>query len=325
VMQQLAYEEYAHEYPEVADGRNLWLEAVEDMIDRGFDIQLHVHPQWHDATYDGEFWRLDDRWSLCDYSRSAIEEMISSTLSYLENQFPEQNIKSFRAGSWSICCPSRDVLEVLADHGITLDVSIVGGAYYDGDCICLDYTDLDFPRRAYHPDIEDARKLSDSRGDVVEIPTQSVPCEEISITRLESAKLKLRSIRQRFRDVIEVYTGDDNPTSSPDHVPNDPFGFFMDKGRHESYILDFANQMAPLLMKKCIRFVIEDALSTAKDDIYCVFENHTKDLQDESDFQNIETYIRFLQREYGDVIEFVTMSELADRQDQIASQALTKL
>src|ERR1051325_1447632 len=64
VMQQLAFERYAGHNDTVRRGRDVWRETVSDMIRRGFDVQLHVHPQWHQATLEDGWWKLDRRWHI---------------------------------------------------------------------------------------------------------------------------------------------------------------------------------------------------------------------------------------------------------------------
>lgn len=45
VMQQIAFERYAEKSPTLRAGRDAWLETVQAMTTRGFDTQLHIHPQ----------------------------------------------------------------------------------------------------------------------------------------------------------------------------------------------------------------------------------------------------------------------------------------
>ena len=37
---------------------NLWEETVKGMAERGFDVRLHLHPQWLNATYKEAFYYL---------------------------------------------------------------------------------------------------------------------------------------------------------------------------------------------------------------------------------------------------------------------------
>lgn len=46
VMQQLAFERHSESSFEIAQGRDDWQETVVNMVERGFDVQLHIHPQW---------------------------------------------------------------------------------------------------------------------------------------------------------------------------------------------------------------------------------------------------------------------------------------
>jgi hypothetical protein len=97
VLQQLAHEREASENADIRRARDLWLDTVEEMIERGFDIQLHLHPQWHDANHDGDYWRLAERWNITDYEDDLIEETFHRSLDYLDDHFPKEDIESFRA------------------------------------------------------------------------------------------------------------------------------------------------------------------------------------------------------------------------------------
>src|SRR5436305_1459931 len=99
VMQQLAFEAHSNRFPEIAAQRDLWISAVRSMIERGFDVQLHLHPQWYAAEYDGRWWRLDPRWHIVDYPADQIEAMVQQGQDYLA-KLTGRKIVSFRAGAW---------------------------------------------------------------------------------------------------------------------------------------------------------------------------------------------------------------------------------
>ena len=47
VMQQLSYLKYAKNDAFIYEESKVWENTVREFIKRGFDIQLHIHPQWY--------------------------------------------------------------------------------------------------------------------------------------------------------------------------------------------------------------------------------------------------------------------------------------
>lgn len=182
VLQQLAFERYAPDDAELRADRDAWKTSVREMVARGFDVQLHLHPQWLGAERVDGWWRLGTRWNLADYSIDELRQMMKPAMDYLRPIIAPHTPVSFRAGAWGIGPPSRALFEVLLENGISLDVSIVNGSKYDGEGIKLDYTTLDSPNLAYRPDLDDGRHIA--RGTpghgMIEIPTQSVRRSDLS-------------------------------------------------------------------------------------------------------------------------------------------------
>src|SRR5581483_2135716 len=155
--------------------RDLWVGAVQSMLRRGFDVQLHIHPQWFKAEFDGRWWKLGRKWNLADYSHAEIDDIVGGAVEYLSAIVRPARIVAFRAGAWGIGPPSRGIFNALVRNGIRLDVSMNQGLHYDGEAIRLDYTQLQCPYTPYFPDMDDFRRPSDTDNGLIEIPTQSIP------------------------------------------------------------------------------------------------------------------------------------------------------
>ena len=56
--------------------RKLWEENVLLMKDYGFDVQLHLHPQWHNATQKGQHFFLNSNWNIGRYSPQEQEIIV---------------------------------------------------------------------------------------------------------------------------------------------------------------------------------------------------------------------------------------------------------
>lgn len=135
----------------------------------GFELGLHLHPQWYNARYKGGKWLLDyNEYNLCTLPRERIVEIVDRSIGYLRNvlEQPDFTPFSFRAGNW-LFQPTRTAASVLAEKGIRLDSSVFKGGLQHRHG--LDY------RRAigndYYWSFSDHVDISDCRGILLEIPT----------------------------------------------------------------------------------------------------------------------------------------------------------
>jgi hypothetical protein len=176
VMQQLAYIRLGDEHPELKQIASEWEDVVRETYSRGHDVQLHVHPQWSDAVYDGRGWDLRGAWSLFDYSATDAAAMLAAGKEYLERLLAplaaDYRCVSFRSGSWCIA-PSDHLLDTLVQMGIVLDMSIAEGLVYDTPHIKLDYRAIDEPFRPYYPVMQDARRVASEPQAIVCVPTHT--------------------------------------------------------------------------------------------------------------------------------------------------------
>jgi hypothetical protein len=315
VMQQLAFESYAGRYPEIARQRDLWIEGVRSMRLRGFDVQLHLHPHWSKAEYDGRAWKLGRLEHVVDYPRREIREMVSRAVDYLSRLVAPAKIVAFRSGSWGMGPPSREILETLIAHGIRIDVSMLPGAIMDTEAIRLDYTRLECPYKAYTPDLDDVRKIGRTKCGLVAVPTQTVP--KTPALKLLSKCLNIpRRVAEKFRG---GGTGEAFEAARlPGHAVGVPFRAQRGRGRWDGrgnwdYILDFSSPHSPRFLSILVDICIDRALKVQDRRFHVlVFANHTKHLHKDYDFDRIESAILHIQRKYAD-ITFLTLSQVAER------------
>ncbi len=108
-------------------------------IERGHDVQLHLHPQWIGAEHDHGAWRLRNAcWRLADLPDGlGDEEHIASIAGALargkqtlEDMLrpikPDYECACFRAGGF-YAQPSRDIIRAMRDVGLRADSSVVKG------------------------------------------------------------------------------------------------------------------------------------------------------------------------------------------------------
>lgn len=152
------------------------VKAQVQRLDRaGFEIGLHLHPQWCNARQEAGRWVLDySEYNLCTLPVPRISAIISGALQYLRRLVDRPNFTplSFRAGNW-LFQPTGPVAAILAGYGIGLDSSVFRGGLqrHSG----LDYRGA--PTDAYYWPFGADVIAPDPAGALIEIPihTEMVP------------------------------------------------------------------------------------------------------------------------------------------------------
>src|SRR4029077_3445769 len=143
VMQQITYRSQQERFPELKAIADEWEEVVTESFREGHDIQLHLHPQWMGASYEGRGnWKLGGDWSILNYPPQQMRAMLVTGKHYLEGLLrsidSEYACVSFRAGSWC-AAPSDSLMLILSELGFVFDMSIVAGIRNDTPQVKLDY------------------------------------------------------------------------------------------------------------------------------------------------------------------------------------------
>jgi hypothetical protein len=85
VMQQLTDQSQQGRFPELKALADEWEQVVLESFRQGHDIQLHLHPQWFGASYQGHGnWNLGGNWSILNYPCQQIRAMLVAGKQYLE-------------------------------------------------------------------------------------------------------------------------------------------------------------------------------------------------------------------------------------------------
>jgi hypothetical protein len=162
-----------------AEGTDPAIGLVKDQIrnfsKEGFELGLHLHPQWCNARYEGGKWLLDySEYNLCTLPRYRIVQIVDRSIAYLRNILASTDFTpfSFRAGNW-LFQPTQPAAEVLAERGIKVDSSVFkGGLQHQHK---LDYRsalkNCDYWRFYV------SANVPDPQGSLIELPifTQMVP------------------------------------------------------------------------------------------------------------------------------------------------------
>jgi hypothetical protein len=173
---------------------------VRELHADGFEIGLHLHPQWCNARYEAGQWHLDDReYNLCTLPRERITDIVGDALAYLRRVLRQPSFTplSFRAGNW-LFQPTAVAADVLAYHGLRIDSSVFKGGRQRQHA--MDYRRA--LRNGHYWSFRHDVNEPDPAGSWTELPihTEMVPCWRMLTAkrvRLQTRKHVRPQTRQR--------------------------------------------------------------------------------------------------------------------------------
>jgi hypothetical protein len=321
VMQQRTFRRFQAEYPELKILADRWEAQVRDVYQRGHDIQLHIHPQWTDAEYQGGSWKLKGKWSILDHSPEEANRLILEGKEFLEDLLrpvdPDYRCLAFRAGAWCVA-PSPHILSQLADAGIILDASIVEGIHIHTKNLQLDYQNCEESFLPFYPNMQDARKVSSQKEKIICVPTCHFIEPKWFMLR-RHMKMTWRLVRNRIagspKGTRKAANGGEPQTSEYrewERVNASTLSKivhhlrpYLSQGTYQ--IGDLSALEYPWLccMMQSIRKRVR---SSGLSEIPVILENHTKEIRN---FNDIERFISDCAR--ADDIQFITLTDLAAR------------
>ena len=156
---------------------------IRDLYQAGFEIGLHLHPQWCNAKYEDGKWTLDySEYNLCTLPPARIVEIVDNSLNYLRYLVDESQFTpfSFRAGNW-LFQPTKTAASVLSQRGVKLDSSVFKGGLQHNHG--LDYRAA--LGNGYYWRFHDDATKPDPNGPWFELPiyTEMVPLWQMPTTK----------------------------------------------------------------------------------------------------------------------------------------------
>ncbi len=152
------------------------VKQLEDIVRRGHRIELHIHPHWVDAKYNGDgTWNFDDftHYSLQSFTEEDVTGMFVEGCELLTNIArkvdPEYKIVAFRAGGWAIQ-PFKKLKDGFIRAGILIDSSVSCGIYAQHKDSYYDFRDA--PQKTQYRFTDDVCKEEED-GLFVEVPISS--------------------------------------------------------------------------------------------------------------------------------------------------------
>ena len=179
---------YLYRLSELMEGNELLREDYEKvtqqlrwLVKNGHDVQLHIHPQWYNASYqDGKWMLTTTYYKLSDLDENKVYSLFSKSKDLLES-IVKKPVIAFRAGGYSIQT-FHNINKLFKRSGIKIDSSalpmkksLVGPQTYDYTAIVPGAT------YTFNENIE----TKDKNGSFIEIPITT--CSQGFIQKLKGS------------------------------------------------------------------------------------------------------------------------------------------
>lgn len=303
VVQQLRYFEKDISDRNLVLQRNLWEENVLLMKDYGFDVQLHLHPQWYKSKQLGQHFKLNSNWNIGRYSAEEQAAIVEDGIDYLEGLLhqvdPDYKTIAFKGGSWGLQ-PSETLFRVLEQKGIRIVMGVRNGLKLPNSG--TDYTNAEEKVMPYYPDYRDIRKIASEEKKIVIIPQP-----EYSPSLLPMLSLGLDMAKQKYfrPDLSAFYYGESIPADIKNLSPlKDEKKLSLSFRPYHTH-LKVGNQPYAYL-KASFDNVINRLMSAPEERIPIILEAHTKNFL--YHYKPIEQFLNYILEQYGNIAEFGTMT-----------------
>lgn len=160
---------------------------LKSLSEYGHDIQLHLHPQWLRAKFDGTLWtsNLED-YKLSDLSPDEVDKLFADSIILLKSIIGK-DIVAFRAGAYSIQT-LKNISGIFNKNEILIDSSVL--RHKKSITACWEYFDYTHIPDKYVYKFSDNVTREDNEGIFYEL---SIPTFKTSKVQLLKQKLLLRT------------------------------------------------------------------------------------------------------------------------------------
>ena len=127
-------------FPELAQQHQQISAQLRELLEKGNDVQLHVHPHWELSDYIEGLWYIpqDRGYRLDEFSKEEAAEIFTKYKNHLESVIGRKTI-AYRAGGWCIQ-PFEHIQEVFLETGMHYDSSVVPGMTFDAGVYKIDFS-----------------------------------------------------------------------------------------------------------------------------------------------------------------------------------------
>lgn len=160
----------AEKYPELKEELKQVRAQIQEIISKGHDVQLHIHPHWEKAVYMNNEWQMNvaGNYKFSDFNELERKSIFSKYKQYLDQLIDRKTI-AFRAGGWCIQ-PFSVFKESFIEEGITVDSSVIVGDFMQTENYAIDFRFA--PSKSLYQFEEDVC-VENSEGRFTELPISS--------------------------------------------------------------------------------------------------------------------------------------------------------
>jgi hypothetical protein len=177
---------------------------LEALAAAGHELQLHVHPHWYDAHWDGEGWSMDmRRYRLHAFDDVSIMEIIGECAAHLRSLAGARRVSAFRAGGWYLQ-PFDRLRAALLAADIRIDSTVYAGGVQDRGGHRYDYRDA--PRLSRWRFDHDPL-VPDAAGPFLELPIASQEISPLWFWRLALVRTLRRGAHRPLGDGTPMAPG----------------------------------------------------------------------------------------------------------------------
>lgn len=185
------------------DDLQLLEDQLRDIVRRGHRIELHLHPHWVDAKYNGDgTWDFSEyrHYMLSSFSEDEIINMFNEGVEYLTSIGseiePGYNVCAFRAGGWAIQ-PFDLLKKAFLTNGIIIDSSAAPGFYNVLPNSLYDFRKM--PHKPIYRFTDDVCK-EDPKGIFIEVPITTYRMSLVNYIRYKFVQKKYEGYTKRLTD-----------------------------------------------------------------------------------------------------------------------------
>ena len=302
VAQQLTFIEHQNEDSNVKIQKQLWDDTVRLMKENGFDVQLHLHPQWINATFKDGFFHIGRNRNLGTYNSSFQSKLLQESVEYLHALLRPidsgYKVQAFKAGFWGLQ-PYKNLHKHFTELGIKLVLGVRKGLKIPSASV--DYEGLEEDTLPYYPDANDINKLATDKAGVIVLPLAYYSPDLITL-----AGLTLHLLKRRFF------------AFSSDHsylFPNPPLS--SEKFNHHKWNEKIRLSARPYLthlkigdqpfsyLKASFDAVVRRLRRYEIERVPIVIESHTKLYV--NNYADIARFLRYIVEKYEKEVEFIDL------------------
>jgi len=327
VAQQWAHQKLSRQQSWAGEVVNGWEAALQEAIGREADVQLHLHPQWLNAEYHGDRWRLDYRyWAVSRLESDVMARVFSDGKNYLENLLrpvePQYECMAFRAGAYCIQ-PSEKVIDSLLKAGIVCDSSVPRGL------VAPDFYDYRDTHSAVFPwfvHSDNIKYRNETDEGLLEMPPYSFTIVDIPILRRLALRLfyllsfgvyignrDRKWLQENNKVMVKRYPPRTRPFAQKDRGPTcfSPGNLFSKFVARRAIQLDY-DYLPPRVFVEALKKVFdeEDVQEFREEDVIIpvIAAGHTKNMHD---CLNIDRILAEVDACFHEQITYWTLREAA--------------